>query len=927
MPEGFDAWILTLAAKDPRRRFQRAADASWALSQMRDGPLREPRQPAPGPIQAGVKLSAEATTVTLPWAVKRAGPYLALSGDEELAAQRPPLPSRWQRADAVDRTVLQGAGLGLYGLRAIPLVGRQEERRLIWEALRKTREELRARVVALLGAAGCGKSRLAQWVCERAHEVGAAVVLKAFHNPIAGPGDGLRAMLMHHFRCTELSREHLVGRLKGLLRQLGLQRSSQWQSLAELLAPRTDSAGDEEARRFRFGSSTERYTFIFSVLARLAAERPLVLWLDDVQWGLDSLGFLSHLLDQQGESPLPVLVVVTAREEAMAERPTEAALLRSLLDGPGAQTLAVPPLAPHEHSSLVRALLGFEGALTAQVEARTAGNPLFAVQLVEDWVQRGILRPGEGGFRLAEGADVPLPEHIHEVWAGRIARLLDERPEQERVALELAAVLGQDVDGAEWEELCRLAGLRVPQDLVERLLVQRLAVRRDKLFGQGWSFVHGMLRESLEQLARQEGRWQGQHMLCVDMLRNRSETGISARLGRHLLHAGQLREAIRPLLDGLLECLDGGDLYASEQLFAECEGAMRSLGLPAEDSAWGEAWLLQARLVGVRGHVKEAMECTVRAETAAREHGWQRILAEALAEHAQWDWNHLRSPEQVLPLLEEAEALAQEIDDRPLLSKCRNYMGYFCCFRGGPERAGPYFEKAYEGFCSLGDHKGMGRSSFGLSSVARQTGDLEQAQVYIERAHRHYERSGYRSGIANCLNFMGEYARMQGDLDRAEMYYRRSLDLLCMLGSNQQHLSKLNLALVLVEKGQYKEARQDLEALIEPISRIGRQLLIGGAHLFLLPCLAHQRDWDAWDHHLEVARSMLIDRNYFDVDLASIFGLAGDIARQAGELTRAREVYEISTAQWQGLGDPQKAALIEARLAALDGEAASGTDT
>ena len=40
---------------------------------------------------------------------------------------------------------------------------------------------------------------------------------------------------------------------------------------------------------------------------------------------------------------------------------------------------------------LTREVLGLSDGLAAAVDARTAGNPLFAVQLVGDWVQRGVI--------------------------------------------------------------------------------------------------------------------------------------------------------------------------------------------------------------------------------------------------------------------------------------------------------------------------------------------------------------------------------------------------------------------------------------------------------------------------------------------------------------------------------------------------------
>ena len=98
------------------------------------------------------------------------------------------------------------------------------------------------------------------------------------------------------------------------------------------------------------------------------------------------------------------------------------------------------------------------------------------------------------------------PDDLHEVWAQRIDRLLDEvaeasrddRAERARVeaerALELAALLGQNVDEAEWLSACRVGTAAPPEILFDRLTRGQLARRRV----DGFSFVHPMLRESLE---------------------------------------------------------------------------------------------------------------------------------------------------------------------------------------------------------------------------------------------------------------------------------------------------------------------------------------------------------------------------------------------------------------------------------------------
>ena len=67
---------------------------------------------------------------------------------------------------------LIGAGLGLWGMRTLPVVGRVSERTLLWETLRTVHDLGQARAIMLEGLSGMGKTKLMDWLLTRAHEVG-----------------------------------------------------------------------------------------------------------------------------------------------------------------------------------------------------------------------------------------------------------------------------------------------------------------------------------------------------------------------------------------------------------------------------------------------------------------------------------------------------------------------------------------------------------------------------------------------------------------------------------------------------------------------------------------------------------------------------------------------------------------------------------
>ncbi|RLB58364.1 MAG: hypothetical protein DRI90_16850, partial [Deltaproteobacteria bacterium] len=314
VPQGFERWLAQLMEKKPSRRYQRAADALQALQALGDPP--HDMVPLADGLTSGVAIPSSIVTVA-----SDVTPALRGVDSSGLDSVPPPgpapvVPKTWRRSKAPPRRSmgLLGAGLGLFGSRPVPLVAREEERDALWDGLREVNDSQETRMIMLEGPAGCGKSRLAQWLCERSHEVGAATVLKGGHGPQAGRVDGLAPMIARYLRSEELTRPELTRFIARKLARIGIYDGAETAALAELVEPDLEEIG---TRRVRFGSASERYVLIARLLRTLAQQRPVILWLDDVQWGLDTLTFVHHILFE--EEAFPLLMLLTARSDVLAE--------------------------------------------------------------------------------------------------------------------------------------------------------------------------------------------------------------------------------------------------------------------------------------------------------------------------------------------------------------------------------------------------------------------------------------------------------------------------------------------------------------------------------------------------------------------------------------------------------------------------------
>jgi hypothetical protein len=312
------------------------------------------------------------------------------------------------------------------------LVGRERHLAALAATFAEAREG-RAVVAAVHGRSGAGKSALLNCFLEGLAERGEAVVLagRCYEQesvPYKALDSLIDALSRHLEALPRPEAEVLMPRdIRALARAFPVLRRVG----AVAAAPQRPGEATEpqEVRRRALAALRE-------LLGRMGDRRPLVLSIDDLQWGdQDSAAVLADLLAPP--DPPALLLVAAYRSEDAATSP---ALTSFTALATRRHEIAVEPLGADEIDDLVRALLGPEASRYAEAIARQSGGyPFFVHELV---------RFLQEGSPLGEGpaADFTLGAVL---WA-RVGRL----PESARRLLEAVAVAGRPVA---LEDACRAA--------------------------------------------------------------------------------------------------------------------------------------------------------------------------------------------------------------------------------------------------------------------------------------------------------------------------------------------------------------------------------------------------------------------------------------------------------------------------------------
>ena len=297
-----------------------------------------------------------------------------------------------------------------------PLVGRDRYLAMLGETLRDAIAARAPVLVTILAPPGVGKSRLAAEFREAWGELATVLVGQT---PSYGEG---------------VTFAPLVELLSQAAGRPGGEAEEVAERLRERMVGQQDAAavGDRLAQVLGVGEAlaSEASWAVQRLLEVVAAERPLVVVLEDLHWAEGPMLDLADAVVERIHGP--VLFLCLARPEFLEHRPTWSA------GKPRAITTTLPPLSAADARRMAEHLLG--SAPTAVVDRvceAAEGNPLYLEQLTATLEDQGLL--ADGRWLESEDATVEIPTTLQALLAARLDRL-EPTP---RLVLERASVEGR----------------------------------------------------------------------------------------------------------------------------------------------------------------------------------------------------------------------------------------------------------------------------------------------------------------------------------------------------------------------------------------------------------------------------------------------------------------------------------------------------
>jgi len=446
---------------------------------------------------------------------------------------------------------------------------------------------------------------------------------------------------------------------------------------------------------------------IAQALEVLAAQRPIVLWLEDLHWSdPSSLAVVSFLAGRRDPARLLLIASYRPADAAAGSSPLQGLVLQLQQRGQ-ARTLALPPLDATAVADYLR--LRFDGAgalpvdaLAAFVHGRTGGNALFTVAVVDDLVRRGTLARDPAGWTVAcPVADIShgLPDDLRQLVHAQIERLADE----DRRLVEAAAVAGTEFPAAALAAALQ-ADIGDIEERCHRLVRQgrflqagASALWPDGTHSASFAFQHALYWQGTYERVPQSRRadWNRRIGLRLEQAWAEQSASIATELAMRFEAAHDLERCLRYLRQAGSQALARCAYPESVELLRHALTLLPELPMGARPAHELELLLpLGAALMAAQGYAAQEVAATYqRALALCEQLGRPAELARAL--RGLWNVAFLRADlDHALQLAETLRAQAVTTGDRRMAADAHAKLGQTCIHRGDLADAQAHLEAA-----------------------------------------------------------------------------------------------------------------------------------------------------------------------------------------------------------------------------------------
>jgi len=783
---------------------------------------------------------------------------------------------------------------GIAGLNA-PMVARDTELDVLRGAISRLREEGRGSILSVIAEAGLGKSRLiAEW--KKSHVA----------------DDTMASLTWAEGRSLSYETGEPYAPFTGIFRQLlgvdsSLDHDAQYHALLSTVSQRF--ADDPEHIAAMIGTimglrltgealhrvqylqppalRQKCFTAATTVIETLSVSRPLVLVFEDLHWAdTASLDLVRELQASTDQSMLLLVALFRPRHDedswqyhAHAEQQHPHSY----------RAIHLAPLSNADGHTLVRHLLAIDGlpnGVRDLIVTRAEGNPFFVEEVIRTLLDSGlVVRDGETWRATAEIGAIQVPTTLNAVLTTR----LDKLPDAHRRVAQVAAVLGREFD---FQTLAAIAPDPVILNDALCELQRRGIVREIGRIGvRRFRFKHGLTQEAAYNTVLHKHR-RTLHVAIAEFW-EKNDVDRIPEIAWHFLAGRKAQRAVPYMVKAGEAATKSAARKEAKDWF---DRALEHIDPSVHTDLARRSW------EGLHLNAKNSFDGD------AAIHAAEQLIALGVAHnHPLMEISGLNKKAFVLgffngefgdggTLLDRAEALATEHDDKMGLVECSMYQCYFQTGAGDFDRVEAYMRHVAQTGRELEAEEATQFGMHHLSAALMRTTRYDEALQQAREALAVSERMGNKYWMCEALcSVIPSCLIRNGELDEALAIAERGTQMAMEIGAaDEAAMGFMNQAQIALHRGQYDEALRCNEAFVAASDETGAGYLMALSQCTLgttyIKMGSTQLGDRAMPHHVKSMELMNLPTG--TTHLTWICAEVGLCSMSMGKLEMAKELFE-----------------------------------
>lgn len=666
------------------------------------------------------------------------------------------------------------------------------------------------------------------------------------------------------------------------------------------LAEKVDSPwkGNEvggEERKNVTNKFTEKRDMIFSETSKkiksLAEERPMVIFVDNLQWADKSTLMLFHYLADRLKN-VPVLLIGSYIPEEVQHDDFLNEVLHRLNREDLLEELKLGPLKSDHVEEILKGVVGridLPEDFVQLIYEASEGNPLFLKELTKQMLEDGTVDPKNNKFPTSID-EIDVPDVVKDITRRRIKNL----DQQKLKILRIGSIIGEE---AQYELLNSVSGMK-PVNLLEHVdILTSTGILRASQDEETFCFEHGLIQRAIYEDIPEPLKKELHHRVA-ESIKNEFEGNIDefySDVGFHYKRAEEFSKACEfyrkagEKAERVYSQEDALEMY--EEALKLCERADLS-----DEKKWNIYENL-GDIYKIIGNYDKSEKYYEKIPKEKLDSKFQKRMARKAAEVCEKKGNF----DKALGLLEEVmtESLKKNVETARVLQR----KGWIEMSQGKYDRAIEDLSEALKICKKNGDEKDKADIYHALGTIHLRKSAYDEALSNLEKSLKTRKERGDLEGQASSLSNMGIVYLRKGDVDKASEFFQESLQILEKIG-DKCLISKalLNIGTIYLKEGEIEKAYQRYEDSNNMFKEIGHAKglsislnNIGNYYLMrddLESALEH------YDHSLKISK-----HNNFKYGMALAHSNLGVVYANKEKKEKAMEHYNKSIQFSEEIGD------------------------